>query len=102
MSAARARLLAYLAALLLGAFVLSGLHRAPESRAPSPMAEDPLPTRPVRLFGERRFQPVGNGAPVFSPDGPRIATTGPEDRDARVWDAATGRLLRRFARAPYL
>jgi RNA polymerase sigma factor (sigma-70 family) len=55
---------------------------------------DPLPTGAVARIGSGRFRHPGAVRLVFSRDGKSITTGGPGG--VRIWDAATGKVRRRF------
>jgi WD40 repeat protein len=72
---------------------------APEGRPRTDLYGDPLPDGAVARLGTTRRKHLGGvlgGARgvVFSPDGKTFASVG--DRIPRLWDAATGKELRRF------
>jgi WD40 repeat protein len=55
---------------------------------------DPLPSGALARFGSTRLRHVGSvEALVWSPNGKLLASAG-EDDTVRIWDAATGRLVR--------
>jgi WD40 repeat protein len=69
----------------------------PPSREPphTDLYGDPLPDGAVARFGTTRWKhPGGVSDLVYSPDGKTLVSTG--DRTVRLWEAATGKELRRF------
>jgi RNA polymerase sigma factor (sigma-70 family) len=55
---------------------------------------DLLPPRAVARLGTLRFRHwAGVSGAAYSPDGKRLATAGTVDRQVRLWEATTGRLL---------
>jgi WD40 repeat protein/beta-lactamase regulating signal transducer with metallopeptidase domain len=73
---------------------------APEVKAPATadLHGDPLPAGALARLGTTRLR---HGAPItfvaFGPEGKTLITAG-QDNTARLWDLATGKEIRRFAR----
>jgi RNA polymerase sigma factor (sigma-70 family) len=91
-----------------GLLVMAGRHDGPQQRQGPPSGEssarartptvdrygDPLPKGAIARLGTTRFRHGGGFFRVFfAPDGKTLVTARDE---VRVWDAATGRLLRSF------
>jgi WD40 repeat protein len=81
------------------ALLAAGLTVAEPPTRDKPLTDlygDPLPDGAVARFGTTRWKhPAGLHGIAFSPDGKTIASVG--DHIPRLWDAATGKELRRFA-----
>ncbi|MCZ6691275.1 MAG: WD40 repeat domain-containing protein [Planctomycetota bacterium] len=71
----------------------------PKDQSPKPRLDlygDPLPEGAIRRLGSLRFRHIGTVLSVdFSPDGKTIASGG-RDWTARIWDAQTGKEIRRW------
>jgi RNA polymerase sigma factor (sigma-70 family) len=78
--------------------------KPPEEKPPAPLPwpradrdGDPLPAGVAQRFGTTRFRHANAVQLVaFSPDGKLLATGGPASPHVCLWDATTGKELRRF------